>query len=146
MELAKIEKLLDAYFEGNTSLADEATLRAYFAQDEVAPHLAMYQPMFVGLSAAKEEVSNLEIELPKQKATISNWWYGVAASVVIAIGVAGFMFNEQGAQLTQEEQEALIAFEKTREAMKLMSKNFNQGAEELAHISTFTQTKNKILK
>ena len=67
-----------------------------------------------------------------------------AASVVVAIGVAGFVFSEP--KLTQEEQEALIAFQKTKEAMQLMSKNFNQGAEELTHISTFTLTKNKILK
>ena len=146
MELAKIEKLLDAYFEGNTSLAEEAILRDYFLQDEVAPHLAMYQPMFAGLAAAKQEVSQREIHLPQRQFKMKNWWYGVAASVVIAIGVAGFVFSEPNNHLTKEEQEALVAFEKTREAMQLMSKNFNQGAEELTHISTFTQTKNRILK
>ena len=144
MELAKIEKLLDVYFEGNTSLAEEATLRAYFAQDTVAPHLAMYQPMFAGLTAAKQETSAKEVKLPQQKQLHKKWWYGIAASVLVAIGVAGFVFSEP--KLTQEEQEALVAFQKTREAMQLMSKNFNEGAEELTHISTFTLTKNKILK
>ncbi|PVW14738.1 hypothetical protein [Marixanthomonas spongiae] len=144
MELAKIEKLLDAYFEGNTTLAEEAMLRDYFAQDEIAPQVAMYQPLFVGLVAAKEEVSDRELKLPKNQFKIKNWWYAAAASVVLAIGVAGFVFSEP--KLTQEEQEALAAFEKTKEAMQFMSKNFNKGAEELTYISTFTETKNKILK
>ena len=30
MEFAKIEKLLEAYFEGNTTLKEEAELRTYF--------------------------------------------------------------------------------------------------------------------
>jgi len=144
MELARIEKLLDAYFEGNTSLAEEETLRKYFSQNEVAPHLAAYKPMFDGLTLAKQEVSVKEIDLPQQQFKVKRWWYGVAASVVIAIGVAGFVFSEP--KLSQEEQEALIAFQKTREAMQMMSQNFNEGAEELTYISTFTQTKNKILK
>lgn len=144
MELARIEKLLDAYFEGNTSLAEEAILRNYFAQNEVAPHLAAYKPMFDGFTLAKKEVSKQDVQVTEKQFTVRRWWYGVAASVVLAIGVAGFMFSEP--KLTQEEQEALVAFEKTREAMLMMSQNFNEGAEELSYISTFTKTKNKILK
>lgn len=142
MELARIETLLEAYFEGQTTLKEEAALCAYFRNGNVAPHLEAYRPLFVGLSTARTEVSQREVQLPTGRPRF--WRYGIAATVAIGIGIAGFMYTQP--QLTPEEKEALAAFEKTKEAMKLLSENFNEGAEELAIINQFTITKNKILK
>ena len=145
MELAKIEQLLEAYFEGNTSLLDERTLRTYFSKADVAPHLAMYKPLFNGLDIAKNEVSKKEVKLPTSKSkNVRVWWYGIAASLVLAIGLGNYMFNQPS--FTQEEQEALAAFEESKDAMRLLSQNFNKGAEELRLINQFTKTTNKILK
>ncbi|RDK87190.1 hypothetical protein [Marinirhabdus gelatinilytica] len=144
MELAKIEQLLEAYFEGNTTLEEEAILRAYFTKTNVAPHLQQYQPIFAGFAQAQGERSVREIVLPKGPKTASRWWVGIAATLLVAIGVFGF-FNQEPT-LTAEEKEALAAFEKTKEAFKLMSQNFNEGAEELVYIQKFKETKNKILK
>jgi hypothetical protein len=142
MELANIEHLLEAYFEGNTTLEEEATLCAYFKNGAVPSHLEAYRPLFIGLSAARTEVSEREVRLPTAHTRF--WRYGIAATVAIAIGVAGFVYTQP--ELTPEEREALAAFEKTKEAMKMLSENFNEGAEELAIINQFTITKNKILK
>lgn len=135
MELANIEKLLEAYFEGNTTLAQEQELRAFFSTSEIPPHLAVYQSMFQGFDLAKEETSQREIILEPKKRT-RFWNYSVAASLLIAIGVTGYMFYEPG--LTAEEEEALAAFKNTKEVMFLFSENLNEGTASLAHIDEFT--------
>lgn len=145
MELAKIETLLEAYFEGETTLEQESTLRAYFASNEVAPHLAAYQNLFIGLKAAQEEVLEKEIALPTLPSSTSRrWWYSIAASVIVVIGVASLLMPSN--QLTQEEQEALTALNDTKETLLLLSKSFNKGTQELAALGQFTDAKNFILK
>ncbi|PKA83948.1 hypothetical protein ATE92_2117 [Ulvibacter sp. MAR_2010_11] len=157
MELANIEVLLETYFEGNTTLAEEASLREYFTGDKVAPHLAMYKPLFIGLQKAQTEVSDKEIDLPENTTQSNKWWYGIAALLVVGVTVGGFLFSQP--QLSQEEKEALAAFDKTKETLLLLSSSLNKGAEELAyleeftkgssvitHINEFTDTTNKILK
>ena len=145
MELAKIESLLDAYFEGETSIEQENSLREYFAGNDVAPQLAAYQSLFVGLKAAQEEVLEKEVILPTTSNSSKIWWLSIAASVVIVLGVVGLQFSS-GNQLTQEEQIALAEFNKTKETLLLLSKSFNKGTGELAVLGQFTEAKNKILK
>lgn len=144
MELAKIETLLDSYFEGETSLDQENTLREYFSGNEVAPHLMAYQGLFMGLKNAQKEVSKREVVLPQTATNSRRRWLSIAASVVVLLGVVGLQFS--GNQMTSEEQQALAEFNKTKETLLLMSKSFNKGTQGLAVIDQFTETTNKILK
>jgi len=144
MELAKIEALLDSYFEGKTSLDQEKTLREYFSSAAIAPHLIAYQGLFVGLKNAQKEISKREVRLPQASTNSRRWWLSIAASVVILLGVVGLQFS--GNQMTSEEQHALAEFNKSRATLLLMSKSFNEGTQELAVIGQFTETKNRILK
>jgi len=145
MELAKIETLLEAYFEGETSLEQENSLREYFAGNDIAPQLAAYQSLFVGLKAAQEEVLEKEVILPTMNNSSKRWWLSIAASIVIVLGVVGLQFSSDN-QLTQEEELALAEFNKTKETLLLLSKSFNKGTGELAVLDQFTEAKNKILK
>tara|TARA_B100000809_G_C15134346_1_gene529899 strand:- start:1253 stop:1687 length:435 start_codon:yes stop_codon:yes gene_type:complete len=144
MELAKIESLLDSYFEGETSLDQENMLRDYFSSATIAPHLMAYQGLFVGLKNTQKEVSEREISLPQASTNSRRWWLSIAASLVILLGVVGLQFS--GNQMTSEEQQALAEFNKTRETLLLMSKSFNKGTQGLAVIDQFTETTNRILK
>jgi hypothetical protein len=145
MEFANIEKLLEAYFDGNTTLAEEAELRNYFNGSNVAPQFENYRPFFAGIEAARNEVSEREVLLVENTTRTSNkWWYGVAASAAIVIAVAGFVFSEPS--ISQEEQEALTALNESKKAMFILSENFNKGAGKLALVDHFTTTKNRILK
>lgn len=145
MELVKIEKLLDAYFEGATSLSEEKILQNYFNNEKVADHLVQYKPIFVSLKVAKQERSGKEIVLPENNAkTNRTWWYSIAATLVVALGVAGFYFSQP--QYTQEEKEAIAAFEKSKEAMLFLSENLNKGAGQLTVVEQFTITKDKIFE
>ncbi len=144
MESNKIERLLDAYFEGQTSLEEEKMLRNYFLGKNVSEHLIQYKPIFVGLEAASNEKMKTELKLPQAKRTVGTWWYSVAAMLLVAMAVGGFYLSQP--RLSQEEKEALAAFEKSREAMLLLSENFNKGTEQLALVNQFTVTTNKYLK
>ncbi|MDR1879238.1 MAG: hypothetical protein LBQ64_06720 [Bacteroidales bacterium] len=42
----KIHDLLDKYFEGKTTVAEEQTLRSYFQQTEIEPELKEYASLF----------------------------------------------------------------------------------------------------
>ncbi len=145
MESVKIEKLLDAYFEGNTTLAEEKLLRDYFNSKNVAVHLEQYALIFAGLQAASEERSSRDFKLPESKSkTVKTWWYSVAAMLVVAFGVGSFYFSQP--HYTQEEKEALVAFEKSKKTMLLLSENLNRGAEQLTFVKQFAITKDKIFE
>ena len=145
MESAKIKKMLDAYFEGDTNLEEEKALQDYFNNEMVADEFIQYQPIFAGLKAAKEERSSKAFELPENKSkTIKTRWYSVAAMLVVAFGVGSFYFSQP--HYTQEEKEALAAFEKSKNAMLFLSENLNKGAEQLTYVEQFTITKDKIFE
>lgn len=136
MELIKIESLLEDYFEGRTSLDEEAQLKEYFLGNEIAPHLEVYRPLFIGLQKAQEEVLTKEIELPVSMRS-NKWWYGIAAMLVLGLTVGGFLISQPS--LTAEEQFALDEFNKARESMLLLSENLNKGTQELALLDEFTK-------
>lgn len=136
MELANIEKLLEAYFEGTTSEVEEQELRSFFKSEEIPPHLAMYQSMFQGFDQAREETSQRTITITNPKRNNRFWNYSAAASLLIAIGVAGYMFGNSG--YTDEEKEALAAFQKTKEVMFLFSENLNEGTASIGHLDEFS--------
>jgi hypothetical protein len=157
MESVNIEQLLEAYFEGNTTLTQEQELRTFFSSSEIPPHLAMYQPMFQSFDLAKEETSQREITIFESKKRSRFWNYSIAASLLIAIGVTGYMISQPG--LTSEEAEAIAAFKQTKEIMFLFSENLNDGTSSIAHldefrkgvsnlsvINQFNESKNLILK
>lgn len=145
MESDKIDKLLNAYYEGTTSLSEEKILRDYFNNERVAEHLTQYKPIFIGMTAAKEERSEKEIELPANSTkTNRTRFYTVAAMLVVALGIGGFYFSQP--QYTQEERDALAAFENSKKAMLFLSENLNKGTEQLTVVEQFKITKDKVFE
>lgn len=158
MELAEINKLLESYFEGNTSLQEEGQLNEFFNSNEVPEHLEVYRPMFQSFSEAREERSTREFTLPvaQSKSTFMVW--SIAASIALVMGV-GSLFFFQNNGLTAEQEEALVAYNQAKETMLLLSENLNKGTSKITYlkefeegtstinlINQFTETKNRILK
>lgn len=146
MESVKIKQLLEAYFEGDTSISEEKMLQDYFNNEAVADDLVQYKPLFAGLKAAKAERSTKTLKLPEHSKpkNIKTWWYGVAAMLVVAFGVGSFFFTQP--HYSQEEKEALAAFEESKKAMLLLSKNLNKGTEQLTFVGQFGKTTDKIFE
>ncbi len=133
-----IEKLLEKYFEAETTVQEEQQLKAYFSGKEIAPHLAQYTPLFGYFEQSKKEFSP-EIVFKKPSKTGYVRWMSVAAVLVIGFSV---YFNYQ----KQQEKQAEVAYQQAKDALEMLSENFNNGAKELAYLEVFEQTKSKIFE
>jgi len=130
MVLNSIEKLLEKYDNGETTLKEEKQLKAYFAKDDVAPHLESYKVMFQYFNETKQEQYSKDVPLKTKTYTLYKW-ISVAAAVVLMFAV---YTQVQGPSET-EKQEALLAYNQTMEALNLVSSKFNQGATSLNALS-----------
>jgi hypothetical protein len=139
MELVNIEKLLEKYFEGETSLEQEAELRRYFTSHKVPAHLEAYQDLF-GYFESKASESFKKPLLPVKKAKLSYKWLSVAASIALLISV--FIYNKNE---TKKEQLAQ-SYQSTQQALQLISKSLNKGAFAMAQLQEFEKTKTKVFK
>ncbi len=137
MESHKIEKLLEKYFEANTSVAEEETLRTYFAKEPLAAHLEQYGPIFQYFSKAKEERFTKPVPLKAKKWPNYYKWMSVAAVAVLMVGI---YFGKQ----YQERKEAEFAYQETKKALDLLAENFYKGTEKAAYLNQFEETKQKI--
>jgi len=139
MDLNNIEKIIEKYLEAETSIAEEKELRSYFSSPNVAPHLKQYKYLFQYFTIAKNETSSKPVPLKPRKNNFK--WLTVAASLVLAIGF--YTFSEVK---TNQEEEALQAYYQTKEALQLLSSNFNTGTEKMLYLNEFDNTKNQIFK
>lgn len=137
MESVNIEKLLEKYFEATTTAAEEKQLKEYFTQEEVAPHLEQYAPMFSYFSVAKEERFTRQVSLKTRRYMYQ--WISVAAVAVIALGV---FFGKN----YQEQKEAEFAYLETRKALTLLADNLDRGTQKVAYLNEFEEAKQKIYK
>lgn len=149
MELHTIEKLVEKYFSGETSIAEEKLLKEYFSSPDVAPHLEQYRTVFGYFSQAKQEQFSKTVPLQPGKQNYVGW-ISVAASVAVLSGMLYFM-NQQPEQSestsdlgTYESPE--VAFEETQKALKMVSENVNEGVKSIDYINEYNQTTKTIFK
>ena len=135
MALDNIEKLLEKYFEANTTVAEEEQLLEYFAQESVPAHLEPYKPMFNYFSNAKEERFTKQVPL-KTRSNLYKW-ISVAAVAVLTFGI--YLGNEY-----QERKKAEYAYQETKKAFELLAENFGRGTEKVAYLKEFEEAKQKI--
>ena len=152
MELNKIELLLDKYFEGQTSIAEEKELTNYFSASDVAQHLEQYKPLFGYFEQAKAQKLAPEISLnitQKEKKGNKNWIV-VAASVVVLAGLSTFIYNTNRVTKVNQDLGSFnnpeIAFKETQKALQLLSQNVNVGIESVSYINEYEKSKNLIFK
>jgi hypothetical protein len=149
MALDSIENLIDKYFEGETSIAEENELKVYFSSTDVAQHLKQYQTIFGYFSQAKEQHFTQEIPLQTKKRNVV-LWLSIAASVVVMLGVGTMMYlnndkEEQFVACTPEDNPEL-ALQQTEKALALVSEHLNTGIESVSYINEYEQSKNRIFK
>ena len=148
MDSQKIDQLLDAYFEGKTSVKEEKKLQQYFLTNTIPAHLEIYRDMFSYFAHQKNEKLSAEIPVnnsdnqhtPKRK-----MGYGIAAFLIVALGIT-FFINQNKTLSPQEQQDAQMAYEKTKEALDYISTHLNETTASLTHIDEFENTTNKIFK
>ena len=128
MGLNNIEKLLEKYENGETTLNEEQQLKNYFSQETVMPHLEMYKPMFAYFKVSKQEQFTKALPL-KTKKVFSYNWVAVAAAVVLMLGV---YFKEHA--VSSYEEYAYGTYNNPEDALNevtaqlaIISSHFNKG-------------------
>lgn len=88
MTTQEVERLLQRFMDGTSTLEEEARLAEFFRTHEVAGEWATYKDMFALFDEGKVEVEE------KQKSTA--WWKyaGIAAAIILLLGL-GFYFNSR---------------------------------------------------
>ena len=91
----EIKKMLEKYYEGETTDADEMRLCEYFASNDVATELQPYRSIFAYIRHEKEHPSKEPevIVLPAIKRRPAKWLY-VAAAAVACLLTTTFLFRE----------------------------------------------------
>jgi hypothetical protein len=146
MEFNKMEALLEKYFEGETSIAEENELKNYFSSSNVAPHFEQYKPLFGYFTEAKKENFEKEVPLISKKQKVA--WLSMAASIAVLVGVGTYTYfnadtvkenNELGTYEDPKE-----ALEATQKALAMLSNNVNVGVEGIEYIKVYEVTKDKV--
>lgn len=141
MELHNIEKLLEKYFEANTTVAEEEALRKYFTQESVATHLVQYAPMFQYLSHAKEERFTKQVPINTGRKKQLFGWVSVAAVAILLFGIYFNQTSEERLEDIYTKKEIAAA----KEAMSLLAMNFNKGTDQFEHLEEFEKNTTKFL-
>ena len=149
MELAKIEYLLDKYFQGETSIAEEKELRTYFSSSDVAQHLEQYKAIFGYFVAAKEQQLASQVPhlptLGNKKRNVT--WLSLAASVVVLLGIGTYAFRNYEASPSENlgtYDDPEEAFRATQKALSLLSNNVNVGIASVHYFQEYQATKDMI--
>ncbi len=138
MVLNNIEKLLEKYENGETSLKEEQVLKNYFSGDDVAPHLEHYKPMFMYFLGNQQERFTKDLPL-KPKNRFNYKWLSVAAVAVIMLGVyfgpdiVGPPPCEENIVGTFCEPED--AFNEVSKSLAMISNHFNKGASTVGYLN-----------
>lgn len=147
MELIKIEALLTKYEEGETSLTEEKALKEYFRKENVPPHLSHYKSLFLFSKMEKEKTAQVEFRAGSGKKKFA--LYGIAAGILLALGIFGFYSNQQQ-ELEQQNLGTIEnpeeAYLKAKETLQLVSEALNSSKDELTYVEEFGNVTNKYIK
>ena len=146
MEFNKMESLLEKYFEGETSIAEENELKDYFSSPNVAPHLEQYRPLFDYFTEAKEQKFTNNLPLVSKKRKVA--WLSIAASIIVMLSIGTYSYFEVN---TVDENRELgtyddpeEALEATQKALAMLSDNVNVGVEGVQYLQVYEITKDKV--
>jgi len=140
MELANIEKLVEKYLDAETTLQEETTLRNYFKEGNVAPHLQEYASMFNYFNTTKDETYTRTIKLePKQSKKRNYKWLSVAASIMLLLSV--FIGKNE-----YDRYKAKQTYAQITKGLQLLSENLKKGENAVAQLYINESKVNNALK
>ncbi len=158
METGKIEKLLQKYFDGESSIEDERILENYFRSGNVADEFREYARFFNGISDLTNtydnpdfegEVMDFILENENREKTRYRWLWqtvtGIAASVIIILGGFLFYYQQQKpfADTFKDPKEAYAYAQKT---LQYVSLKYNKGISGLAEFNKLQKATDPVKK
>lgn len=159
MHTSQIEPLLERYFEGEATLAEEEALRAFFRGPDVPEHLEPYRAIFawqdeeraIRTGAGLPEMESIAAEAMASPETPvvrmwrrSNRFYaitGIAAGLLLLAGIFTALrweLTDRSNRLARE-QEAEVIYNQARGALLILSGNLNHGLAHATPLASFGQ-------
>ena len=130
-----IEKLLEKYENGETSLKEEQQLKNYFSQEIVAPHLEIYKPMFDYFLGNQKEQFTKDVPLKTRKG-INYKWISVAA---VAVVMLGFYLKSNTSDDLGTYKDPEIAYKEVTKSLEMISKTFNKGTSTVGYLKEYNK-------
>ncbi|MGA2822510.1 MAG: hypothetical protein ABSE72_03195 [Bacteroidales bacterium] len=160
MNIKEIEELLEKFYEGGTTAAEEQQLRDFFTREAVPPYLAVHADIFrYYKEAGKEELPDPEFEnrlLEEIDETPIIPMYsrrrqffvltGIAATILLLIGIVFTFRNDLFLRSTKRSANTEIAFQQAKNALAMVSANFNTGLDQVQKLGNFQRGLNEVQK
>jgi hypothetical protein len=151
MNLLEIERLLDRYFEGETSLAEEKVLKDFFASGNVPERLKDMQKYF---SFIEMEVATVlddpgfdeKVMANIKENKLSNlidlrrpwiyWISGVAAGILIILAIF-VKFDPFTKKIDDTYKDPQVAYAEAKKILLYVSAKFNKGTRNLESVKAY---------
>lgn len=161
----KIDRLIEKYWDAETSLEEEKLIKDYFAQDQVAAEHLELAPLFGHFNSLAQQVSSKDLpellefedEIAKVRTLSLTKWIGRVAAVITIVGASMILFqNDEVADATtvsyagkytqindaNDPKAKAEAMEITREALAFLSKNLNKSSNTIkTHVKSVEKAK-----
>ncbi|MGC4020746.1 MAG: hypothetical protein QM734_01780 [Cyclobacteriaceae bacterium] len=159
MDSKRIEQLLEKYWMAETSLEEEQELHHFFKNESVPEHLKETASLFQYFGTEKNRAlsENFDADVTKQitkrhggKIVAMNNWFSIArvaagiAVVVAAVYLIGHEVRKSSPEIADTESDPKLAFEETKKALLMISKNFNKAQREASRINLLNEAEEKI--
>jgi hypothetical protein len=158
METKEVKRLLQLYFNGESTKQEERTLELYFQSGSFADEVKEYAEFFGGISelANAENNSSIEDDIMdyilenehREKTKFRQMWRivtGVAATVIIVLG--GFLFYQQQQTSFKDTydnpQQAYVVAQQT---LEFVSSKYNKGLAGLANFEKLQKAEEPLKK
>ena len=157
MNFKEIEDLLEKFYEGTSTSSEEQELRDFFAGREIPPHLSSHADLFrYYKETGKEELPDPEFEnrflasIGQSREipvffTRKRYMYitGIAATLLLLAGLVFTFRNDvflRPAKITTEQE---LAYRQVKQALTMVSANFNTGLVQVQKLDNFREGLNK---
>ena len=141
MEL-QIEKLLEKYWNGETTVAEERLIKEYFRKNHSLTATGHY---FSNLDKAKQATSDNRFVHPVSPSRSKKWYPAVAAAIMLGVIVTAFLFQPGNKQPQFAVDDPKEPYEVTRQALMMVSEGLNKGKtysyelEKINEVKKFTK-------
>lgn len=160
MEYKEIEELLNRYFEGDTTLEEEARLKEYFSRQGLPPEQLPMQEMFRYFAEARlDSVPSFDIEGELNSLVEKEWkkdtrfrlWHKIAwagsAAAVLAISFALYHnLNYQEPAVKDTFKDPRLAYIEAKRALLLVSNTMNRNSSGLKYLAKVDESFNHMNK